>query len=145
VEHQVVARVLLTMLCGIQAIATVVIDFNKTHATNPLWVRHARFHVVWQTVSMALVGGVEVWLVWGNVIGSEKGFYLAMILAGISPVAFLFSCLGRSWYGGALSDPNGIPPVRINLFGRGVSVDMNLAAVVAALVSMAVFVAIYRW
>jgi hypothetical protein len=37
------ANLALSCLCLIQAITTVVIDLNRTHATNPLWTGHAAF------------------------------------------------------------------------------------------------------
>jgi hypothetical protein len=145
VDHRWVARVLLSLLCGIQGIATLVIDLNRTHATNPTWVRHARFHVVWQTLTMALLAVVEIALIWGGWVDAERGFYLAVTLAALSPAAFLLSFAGRGWFGGALSDPNGIPPLRVVVGGRTLLVDMNLGAVIAAVLSLAAFVAIYRW
>ena len=144
-DHRFVARMLLALLCGIQGIATPLIDLNRTHATNPAWVRHARFHVVWQTFTMVLLGVVEVALIWGGWVDAEHGFYLAAMLAAVSPAAFLLSFAGRAWFGGALSDANGIPPLRVVAGGRSVLVDMNLAAVIAAVISLAAFVAIYRW
>jgi hypothetical protein len=145
VDHRWVARVLLSLLCGIQGIATVTIDLNRTHATNPRWVGHARFHVVWQTLTMALLAVVELGLLWSRCVGEERGFYLAMLLAGLSPVAFLGSCATRRAFGGTLSDTNGILPKRVVIGRRVVLVDMNLAAVLGALVVMGVIVAMYRW
>jgi hypothetical protein len=43
-----------------------------------------------------------------------------------------------------LSDANGIPPVRIAIFHRPLQFDLNLMAVIAALLSLAVILAIYR-
>lgn len=143
--HRWVARVLLSVLCGIQGIATPVIDLNRTHATNPTWVGHARFHVVWQTLTMVLMAAVEIALIWAGWVDAEHGFYLAVMLAGLSPLAFLLSFAGRRWFGGSLSDPNGIPSLRIALAGRTLDLDMNLVAVIAAVISLATFVAIYRW
>ena len=40
------ARILLTVVTLAYGFATVLADFNKTHATNPKWTPHARFHVV---------------------------------------------------------------------------------------------------
>ena len=144
-NHRLVARVLLSLLCGIQGIATMLIDLNRTHATNPLWVRHARFHVVWQTFTMVLLAVVEVALIWGGWVDAERGFYLAAMLAAVSPAAFLLSFAGRAWFGGALSDANGIRPLRMAVGGRTLLVDMNLVAVIAAVISLAAFVTIYRW
>lgn len=143
-DHHWVARVLLSLLCAIQGIATVAIDLNRTHATNPLWPGHARFHVVWQTLAVALMSVVELGLLWGRVMSVERGFYLAMLLAGISPVAFLLTCVVRKGFGATLSDPNGIPPMRIKVGSRTVSADGNLAAVVLALISLFVFLLIFR-
>jgi hypothetical protein len=137
--------VLLSLLCGIQGIAMVAIDLNRTHATNPRWVGHARFHVVWQTLTMALLAAVELGLLWRGYVGEERGFYLAMLLAGLSPVAFLGSCATRRGFGGTLSDANGILPKRVVIGRRVVLVDLNLAAVVGALMAMGVMVAIYCW
>ena len=144
-NYRLVARVLLALLCGIQGIATMLIDLNRTHATNPLWVRHARFHVVWQTLTMVLLAMIEVALIWGGWVDAEHGFYLAAMLAAVSPAAFLLSFAGRAWFGGALSDANGIRPLRVVVGGRSVLVDMNLVAVIAAVISLAAFVTIYRW
>ncbi len=121
------------------------IDLNRTHATNPLWVRHARFHVVWQTLTMVLLAMIEVALIWGGWVDAERGFYLAAMLAAVSPAAFLLSFAGRAWFGGALSDANGIRPLRMAVGGRTLLVDMNLVAVIAAVISLAAFVTIYRW
>jgi hypothetical protein len=144
-ELRWMARVLLSLLCGIQGIATVAIDLNRTHATNPRWVGHARFHVVWQTLTMALLAVVELVLLWGGWVGEERGFYLALALTGLSPVAFMVSCATRRAFGGTLFDPNGIPPLPVRVGSRVVKVDMNLAAVVGALVALGVIVGMYRW
>ena len=144
-ELQWVARVLLSVLCGIQGIATVAIDLNRTHATNPQWVGHARFHVVWQTLTMALLAVVELGLLWGGWIGAEQGFYAALVLAGLSPMAFLLSSATRTMFGGTLFDANGIRPLPVRMAGRVVQVDMNLVAVVGALVTLGVIVGMYRW
>ena len=39
-------------------------DFNKTHATNPKWTPHARFHVVWQISSYVGFGLLALALIW---------------------------------------------------------------------------------
>ena len=129
---------------GFKGLATVAIDFNRTHATNPAWTRHARFHVVWQTVTTALASVVELGLLWGRWVSVESGFYLALLLASLSPIAFLVACATRRWFGGALSDPNGIPPVRLAVRRKVVAVDLNLVAVVAALVTVGALVLIWR-
>ncbi len=144
-DHRWVARVLLTLLCGIQGIATPLIDLNRTHATNPTWVRHARFHVVWQSLTMCLMAVVEVAAIWTGWVDAERGFYLAVALTALSPGAFLLSFAGRGRFGGALSDVNGIEPLRVEVGGRTLRIDMNLLAVIAAVISLVALVVIYRW
>jgi hypothetical protein len=66
-ERLFVARVLLTVATTGYGLLTVEADFNKTHATNPLWIGHARFHVVWQIASYAGFGAIALWLILAQV------------------------------------------------------------------------------
>ncbi len=143
-DHRWVARVGLSTLCGIQGIATIVLDLDRTHASNPEWARHARFHIVWQTLTITLLSMVELGLIWSGFVGQTSGFYLALLLAALSPIAFLVSLATRKLFGAALSDPNGIPPVRIS-FGKGeILVDMNIIAVAAVLAAMGAINLLYQ-
>lgn len=135
-EHEAIARWLLALLCGVQGAATLAIDFNRTHATNPLWSKHARFHLVWQAISYAMLSLLEIALILTPGPFPEKRFYLAAVLASIP----MFSCLAafawRKIYGGALSDPNGIPPVIVMVLGSERHIDLNLTAEAVALFAL---------
>jgi hypothetical protein len=131
-NHWNIARALLALLCAIQGVATLVIDLNRTHATNPAWPRHARFHLVWQSITTFLLSALLVGLVWWPGPYGVQRFYLALVLASISLLAFLCALIFRKLYGGAVSDPNGIPPVRVFVGSHTLLVDLNLVAVLAA-------------
>ena len=63
-DTMLVAQVLLTLVTlGYSAVPTLA-DFNKTHATNPLWTPHARFHVVWQVSSYIGLAAIALALIW---------------------------------------------------------------------------------
>jgi hypothetical protein len=145
VDHRWVARVGLSWLCGIQGIATLALDLNRTHATNPEWTRHARFHVVWQTLNAALLAIVELGLLWSGLLDQMLGFYLALLMTSLSPIAFLATWAARRQFGGASSDPNGFQPLRVALAGRVIEVDRNMAAVLTALLTMVVIVSMYKY
>ena len=51
---------------GLRSIALLAIDFNRTHATNSARPGHAQFHVGWQSVTIALLAGVELILIWSH-------------------------------------------------------------------------------
>ena len=55
-DHILLARILFTLTTLGWSRGTVIADFNKTHATNPQWTGHARFHVVWQISSYSGFG-----------------------------------------------------------------------------------------
>ena len=63
-DHILLARILFTLMTAGWAVATVIADFNKTHATNPKWTPHARFHVVWQISSYVGFGLLAFALIW---------------------------------------------------------------------------------
>ena len=142
--HVLLARIALSCLCGVQGIANLAIDCNRTHATNPLWTGHARFHVVWQAGTSALAAALQVVLIWAAWPLPESSFYLACLLAALSPIGFLGAALTRRLYGGTFSDVNGIPPVYLRLRTRSIAIDLNLCVVIAALLCLGLFLYLYR-
>lgn len=141
---QAIARGLLAAFCCLQGLATLVIDLNRTHATNPEWPGHARFHLVWQAAVFAWLALLEVVLVLAAGPYQEQRFYLAAILAGIPMLGFFAAFVGRSLYKGALSDPNGMPPAIIKVRGSNLHIDFNLVAEVGGVLVLAAIIALYR-
>jgi hypothetical protein len=142
--HVALARGLLAFLSGAQGVGTLAIDLNRTHATNPQWTRHARFHLVWQAISHALLSLLEIPLVLAPGPFREQRFYATAILASIPMLSFFAAVLCRKIYGGALFDPNGILPLRLVVFGSERLIDLNLAVEVIALVMLLAIVALFR-
>jgi hypothetical protein len=139
------ARVLLGAFCIIQGLATIVLDLNRTHAAHPQWLGHARFHVVWQTATVAALAILEVMLLsFQGPLESER-FYLVAILACTPMVGFFAALVTRHAYGGTLSDPGGIPPVRLKVGGRLLLIDMNLVAEVAGIITVSSIAAVYHF
>jgi hypothetical protein len=144
-DLQLTARILLTIFCFVQGLATVLLDLNRTHAAHPQWLGHARFHVVWQTVTVAVMATIEVGLLWlpGPLV-SER-FYLVALLACAPMAGFFGALVSRRIYGGTLSDPGGIPPLRLRISGRDVQVDMNLVAEIAGIITVMVLVGLFHF
>jgi len=143
-DHRFIARFLLASLCTIQGFVTLAIDLGPTHATNPLWARHARFHVVWQSLGAFLLCAAEVALVCWPGPREAQRFYLAAGLTLLPLLAFLCALAGVKIYGGALSDPNGMPRARVKFLGTVHYMDMNVVAIAAALLVLSVAVILYK-
>lgn len=122
---------MLTALAAGQGITPLFIDLNRTHATNPLWPGHARFHVVWQTFGLFFTGVLAVGLIWWPPAGSREHFCLAAVITAIPMVGFFVAALARKMYSGTFHDPNGIQPVRIRIGSKMRAFDMNAVLVIA--------------
>ncbi len=138
------ARWMVTAIAAGQGIAPLFIDLNRTHATNPLWPGHARFHTVWQAFTALAAAALEVALVWWPGLAVGVGFYLAALFTATSLAGFLVATLGRYLYGGTLHDPNGIQPVRLRVGSRKVALDMNLVLVMVAWALLIAAVIVFR-
>ena len=101
-------------------------DSNETHATNPSWDPHARFHVVWQVSSYVYVAALAIGLIW--TAGDDHWpLWIAAILATAAYGGFWTAALSRSVYGGAVvSKINPVPAFTWNLGGRQVETDANV-------------------
>ncbi|EHI14840.1 DUF6640 family protein [Mycolicibacterium thermoresistibile] len=121
-----IARIVLTVvILGFSAVPAYA-DFNKTHATNPKWTPHARYHVVWQVASYIGIGLVALGLLWIPGAGSVLRAYLAALLALCVYGGFYVAAASMRLYGGRLYDDNGYPPVPVKVMGRERRIDLNV-------------------
>ena len=143
-SHSDLARILLALLCGLQGVGTLAIDLNRTHAANPLWPKHARFHLVWQAISYTFLSFLEIALVVMKGPLLDARFYLAGVLASVPMLSFLAAFIFRDVYGGSVINPNGIPPLRIVSHGSVLLVDLSLVVEAVALVLLFGILVLFR-
>jgi hypothetical protein len=109
-DRILVARILFTLMTAGWALLTVVADFNKTHATNPQWTPHARFHVVWQISSYVGLGFLAFALIWWPGPLAVERLYFVAAMGAVVYAAFFAALIAMPIYGGAAYDKNGYQP-----------------------------------
>jgi len=125
-DQTLVPRILFTFLGVMIAVGPMFADFNKTHATNPLWTPHARFHVVWQVLSQAGVSIAILYLLWAPSPDYLTHIWMAAALIYVWLFSFFATMATMPIFDGSLKDKNGIKPFRFNIFGKIYLVDTNL-------------------
>ena len=99
------------------------VDMNRTHLLHPAWPGHARFHLLWASVSQLGIAGLALWMTWSPSVGSATGCFFAAIIGLLSTSGFWVALVLKRLYRGTLHDPGGIRPV----LGK---IDGNLIAVI---------------
>ena len=122
-----IAKVLLTLISIGFALITPLIDFNESHATNPLWTGHARFHLVWQVNAMILSAFLSLYLIW--FVGDLFSLGLVFCITYLWVIAFALTMVSMPIYDGELNDINGVPPLRNTFFGKTIEIDRNVQAI----------------
>ena len=130
-EYVFISKVLLTLLLLGFAIITPLIDFNESHATNPLWTGHARFHLVWQVNAMVITSILSLLFLW--VYYSTDNHLIVILLNFLWIMSFYVTLLGIKLFRGKLNDVNGVPPIFISLFGKTYEIDRNVQAISGAM------------
>ena len=125
-DRILLARVLFTVMTAGWAVATALADFNKTHATNPKWTPHARFHVVWQISSYVGFGLLAFALIWWPGPLVVERLYLVAIMGAIVYAAFFAALIAMPVYGGAAYDPNGYKPFKAPIPIIAKKLDANI-------------------
>jgi len=126
-DGNLIARILLALATIGYGVITVKADFNRTHATNPDWTPHARFHVVWQITSYVGFGLLAQALIWLPGAYAVERLYLAAVFAAVVYGAFFIALATMSIYGGSTFDRNGYPPFTVRI-GRPRLMDVNVTA-----------------
>jgi hypothetical protein len=121
---ELTAKILISLVAVMTAFGPMKADFNKTHATNPLWTPHARFHVVWQVLCQAGVAMFILYIVWG--LSFPGHVILAAMMNFNWIVSFFLTLANMTRFEGSLKDVNGIRPFRFNIGGTVRLVDTNL-------------------
>ena len=106
-----------------------IVDLNRSHAANPDWLPHARFHVVVQVLTTSGFGLACLWLLWSERAEQELAVCIATMLASVALGSFFLGALTVRSYGGAVNAGQGPAAIRIR------QIDGNVAnfAVAAAL------------
>jgi hypothetical protein len=121
-----IARIAVTLAALMITGAPLLADLNKTHATNPLWTPHARFHVVWQVLSYGCLGVISLFLIWSAGPLVLERLYLACLLLGAIIVGFFLAAVSVRRFGGSFYDKNGYPPFATRqVLGKQVEFDVN--------------------
>ena len=115
IELGFISKVLLTVICVGFGTLTPLIDFNESHATNPLWTGHARFHLVWQVNAM-IIQRCCLYLCCG--FYSIANHLIVILLNYLWIFSFYATVFGLRLFDGELNDVNGVPPIFIKLLGR---------------------------
>lgn len=134
-DHLLLARILFTVTTAGYAFATIIADFNKTHATNPKWTPHARFHVVWQICSYVGFGLMALALIWWPGPLAIERLYLVALMATIVYTAFFTALIAMPLYGGGAYDDNGYQPfpAPVPLFAKVWDVNITAFCIQAAI------------
>ena len=131
IELIFISKVLLTLTCVGFGTLTPLIDFNESHATNPLWTGHARFHLVWQVNAMIITAVLSIALLW--FFYSFSNHLIVILLNYLWIFSFYATVSGLKFFDGELNDINGVPPVFIKILGRKYEIDRNIQAITGSL------------
>jgi sugar phosphate permease len=122
--NQYLGKILISIAIFIYGYIPILADFNKTHATNPSWPAHARFHVVWQVFITFFIANICFYLLWQNTYSQLFTLNICFLCSLSVLGSFFLNWLLMKFYDGGLSDQNGIKPIGkfdLNLLGFAIA------------------------
>lgn len=123
-----VGKLLLTLGTAIYTFIPPIVDIlTPTHIFHPDWPAHARFHTMWAIIAASTMGLLALWLTWRGASDAKANIRIAGTISTGILGAFMVATITMPLYGGALTDPDGVPPLANGL-------DANLLTFAAALV-----------
>lgn len=127
-----IGRVLMTLATLIYGVLPPFVDLTETHVFHSEWTPHSRLHMVWLLGTNSAIALLALYFLWLHKANSAFGVRLAGILGLCVFGGFWISATSISFYGGALSDKGGVPPI--------LGMDANIL-----IFSLALFVLLAGW
>jgi len=126
-------RILLTVT-AFECFGPILRDFNASHAWNPDWDGHARFHLVWQLATMGLSGLANLYLIWFRRPFEIRNLWLSAGWQATILTGFWTACVLTPVYEGRITMPN----IHMYIFGidENVVVFTVLSSVLAVSVGL---------
>ncbi|MET3857066.1 hypothetical protein [Rhizobium sp. OAE497] len=131
-------KILLTIVTLGYSLIPALADLNKTHATNPRWTGHARFHCVWQVVSYIILAIAMLAIIWFPILPERPQLILPLVAAVAVYGGFFAAVLGKRFYAGENYDENGYLPVGGPL-GLALDVNITIFTTMVAFVAVTAF------
>jgi len=127
-----IGRVLMTLATLIYGVLPPFVDLTETHVFHSEWTPHSRLHMVWLLGTNSAIALLALYFLWLHKANSAFGVRLAGILGLCVFGGFWLSATTISFYGGALSDKGGVPPI--------LGMDANIL-----IFSLALFILLAGW
>lgn len=108
ITNFLIGKILMTVSTVVYGFFPPFFDLNKTHAVNPLWPGHARFHIVWQVMITFCISVLSLYFLWGQNPEFENiavPFFIGLAVLG----SFFINIFLMKLYQGSLADDNGVP------------------------------------
>ena len=119
-------RILITLGTLLYTVAPPLADFNHSHALNPDWPGHARFHMVWLVAANSAIGLLALHRLWRH--GQAQ---LAAVLGLLVLGGFWVAAATRWLYAGTFNDAGGIETqvlgLDANVFAFSIATTLILA------------------
>ena len=112
---ELLGLLIMTLAILMYGLIPIFADFNSSHATNPYWSPHARFHVVTQVLTTSAIALVALVLIWIPSSNRALLVCISVIMSSCVLGGFFLSTLFKSFYGGELSDKKKRPKFDANL------------------------------
>ena len=109
-------------------IIPLIADLNRSHATNPNWPGHARFHVVTQVLTTSAIGVLALVFLWTDRTPASLGVCIAMMLGCVVLGGFFASAVLARRYGGQVRAPGGFAAARIGILDGNIA-NFGLSAI----------------